>query len=101
MKKVCCFAGHSQIYNTEEIFTSITEKIENLIVNEKVTHFYVGNYGSFDKLSARAVRTLKEKYSHITLALVIPYLTKEITDEKAYNFIYLKNPQELVLRIFD
>ena len=61
MKKVCCFAGHSDTYETEEIFSSLLSKAENLIINENVSEFRVGNYGNFDKLSAKAIRKLKEK----------------------------------------
>ncbi len=84
MKKVCFFAGHSKIYNMKEIFTTLIEKIENLIINENVTEFRVGNYGSFDSLSAKAVQTLKGKYPNIRLILVIPYLSTKINNNKEY-----------------
>ncbi|MBQ7975092.1 MAG: DUF1273 domain-containing protein [Clostridia bacterium] len=45
-------------------------------------NFYVGNYGAFDRMCARAVRSLKKKYSFINLNLVVPYLTAEINDNK-------------------
>lgn len=84
MKKVCCFAGHSDIYYTDEHYKSLSEKIENLIINENVTEFRVGNYGAFDRLCARAVRELKKKYTYINLILVIPYITSEIIKNKEY-----------------
>ncbi len=84
MEKVCCFAGHSNIYYTDEHYKSLSEKIENLIINENVTEFRVGNYGAFDRLCARAVRKLKKKYTYINLILVIPYLTSEIIKNKEY-----------------
>ena len=84
MKKVCCFAGHSNIYYTDEHYKSLSEKIEKLIINENVTEFRVGNYGNFDRLCVRAVSELKNKYPYITLILVIPYLTAEIIKNKEY-----------------
>ncbi len=84
MEKVCCFAGHSNIYYTDEHYKSLSEKIENLIINENVTEFRVGNYGAFDRLCAKAVRELKKKYTYINLILVIPYLTSEINNNKEY-----------------
>ena len=84
MKKVCCFAGHSDIYYTGEHYKSLSEKIENLIINENVTEFRVGNYGAFDSLCSKAVRELREKYTYINLILVIPYLTSEIIKNKEY-----------------
>ncbi len=78
----CCFAGHSDIYGTDEIKKKIKQIAENLIVNHNVKEFWVGNYGNFDGCSARAIRELKEKYPNITLELVIPYLTKGVSDYK-------------------
>ena len=94
MKKVCCFAGHSDIYYTDEHYQSLSEKIENLIINESVTEFRVGNYGAFDRLCARAVRELKKSYSYISLTLVIPYLTIEINSNKEY---YENNYDEILI----
>lgn len=83
MKKVCCFAGHSDIYDNGEIFSSVIKNAENLILNENVTEFRVGNYGAFDRLSARAIRELKKKYP-VKLVLIIPYLTSEINTDKDF-----------------
>lgn len=93
MKRVCCFAGHSKLNVTDEILKSLTEKIENLIQNENVTEFRVGNYGDFDQASAQVVRELKKKYN-ITLILVIPYLSSKINNNKEY---YEKEFDEILL----
>lgn len=82
MSKICCFAGHSQLYNEEEIYPRLITAIEDAILTENITEFWAGNYGAFDKLSAKAVRDLKEKYPFIRLCLVIPYLTTEINRDK-------------------
>ena len=83
MKKVCCFAGHSVIYDNGEILASVIKKAENLILHENVTEFRVGNYGAFDRISKNAITKLKEKYP-VKLILVIPYLTKEINEYKDF-----------------
>ena len=80
MKRRSCFAGHSKLYNTEEIYAELVKHIERLITEENVSEFMVGNYGNFDSLSAKAVRSLKPNHPEISLVLVIPYLTK-IIDE--------------------
>ncbi len=82
MNKICCFAGHSEIYHTDDIYDNLIKLIEKLVVEEKVSEFWVGNYGNFDRLSAKAVRSLKEKYPHIQLNLIIPYLTSNINENK-------------------
>ncbi len=56
--------------------------MEALITEEGVSEFWVGNYGNFDALCARGVRSLKEKYPEIKLCLVLPYLTAEINRDK-------------------
>ncbi len=94
MRKICCFAGHSKINDAEDILKKLCAVIEHLISEEKVTEFWVGNYGDFDKLSARAVRALKEKYSNIKLNLVIPYLTSEINEFKE---MYYKNYDNILI----
>ncbi len=94
MKKRCCFAGHSKIYNTDEIYSNLIKHIERLIVEESVFEFMVGNYGSFDSLSAKAVRSLKVKYPEVSLELVIPYLTKSINE---YKEMYYKNYDSILM----
>ena len=59
MRAICCFAGHSELYDTGEIYKHLLSVIEDLITAENICEFWVGNYGAFDKLSAKAVRELK------------------------------------------
>lgn len=79
---ICSFAGHSKLYNTGEIYEHLLSVIEALITDENIREFWVGNYGAFDRLSAKAVKELKNKYPNIQLNLVIPYLTAEINKHK-------------------
>lgn len=84
LKKVCCFAGHSELVNKDIIYEKVLEQIERLIIEENVSEFRVGHYGEFDNLCAKAVRSLKGKYPHIHLDLLIPYVTASIRDLKEY-----------------
>ena len=79
---ICSFSGHSKLYNTGEIYEHLLSVIEALITDENIREFWVGNYGAFDRLSAKAVKELKNKYPNIQLNLVIPYLTAEINKHK-------------------
>lgn len=88
MHKRCCFAGHSKLYHMDGIYAHLLQLVEKLIVEEGVSEFWVGNYGNFDRLSAKAVRALKEKYPNIQLNLVIPYVTSGINEDKDF---YRKN----------
>ena len=94
VRKICCFAGHSKLYNADEIYSRLISSIENLIVNEGVTEFWVGNYGAFDRLSAKAVRELKAKYPGIRLVLIIPYVTSLINENRES---YYKDYDEILV----
>ncbi len=82
--RICCFAGHGQLSYGEDVYEKLIEVLKRLVTDENVTEFFVGNYGSFDSLCAKAVRHIKEEFPHINLTLVIPYLTKEIENNKDY-----------------
>ena len=68
--------------------------VTELIENENVVEFWVGNYGDFDKLAAKVIRDLKEKYCHIKLNLVIPYITAEIN---LYKEFFYKNYDNILI----
>ena len=91
--KRCCFAGHSDIWDS-----SLTEKIksvaEDLIVNHNVREFWVGNYGNFDGSAASVIRELQKTYSDVKLDLVIPYLTKSINE---YKELYYKKCDNILI----
>lgn len=77
----CCFAGHSDInISTEK--EKVKEIAEKLIAQYCVKEFWVGNYGNFDFCCAKAIMELKEIYPDIKIFVVIPYLTKRITELK-------------------
>ena len=65
-----------------------------LIIEENVSEFWVGNYGNFDGLSAKAVRYLKEKHPDIQINLVSPYLTSDIYE---YKELYYKKYDHILM----
>ncbi len=86
INKGCCFAGHGKITYTQETYHKLINLLNMLITEENVSEFSVGNYGEFDRLCANAVKSLKEKHSHIRLNLVIPYLTADINENKKFYY---------------
>lgn len=87
---VCCFAGHNKVYNNESKDKLLMECIK-FITQYNVDEFWVGNYGSFDRLSANTVKKLKEVYPSIKLNLIIPYLTREIKHCKSQYYSRFDN----------
>lgn len=91
--KRCCFAGHNETYGDE-----VKEKIKDIaikLIEEKgVVEFWVGNYGGFDRCAALAMREVKKACPHIKLVLVLPYLTKAVSD---YKEEYYEKYDEIVI----
>ncbi len=46
--KICCFAGHANILNKDEVKIKLKKEIIDLIEKENVTTFYSGGKGRFD-----------------------------------------------------
>lgn len=84
---IVTFCGHSSVPNQPEIKELLIETIRGLIL-EGADTFYLGGYGSFDLLSAHAVKDMKADYPHIRSVLVIPYLDRApdmtLYDESVY-----------------
>lgn len=91
--KSCFFIGHRDA--PAEIFPAIVEAVEDHIITYAVTEFTVGNYGSFDRMAARAVIDAKKKYPQITLSLLIPYHPAERAVELPLGFDNLFYPPQM------
>lgn len=72
---VCTFFGHRNAPNSIEQILRST--IEQLIENNNVNVFYVGNQGCFDSMVRRNLKALKKKYQNITYAVVLAYMPGE------------------------
>lgn len=69
--KSCFFIGHREA--SSEVLQVLTKAIEQHIVDYGVTEFFVGNYGGFDHMAAKAVIAAKERHPQITLSMLLPY----------------------------
>ncbi len=77
-KNTCCFIGHREINETEELTTQLRDIIEKLIVEKQVDTFLFGSKSSFNDLCHRVVSEIKEKYPHIKRIYVraeYPYIS--------------------------
>ncbi len=72
MRNICFFVGHRDV--GEDIYPALLEAAERHITEYGVTEFWVGNYGNFDRLAAKAVREAKRRRPGVTLYLALPYL---------------------------
>lgn len=70
----CTFFGHKNVPNeTEPILRST---LVDLIENNGVDLFYVGNHGAFDAMVRRVLRELSARYA-ISFYVVLAYMPKE------------------------
>lgn len=67
----CFFIGHRD--TPTEIYPALYAAIEDHIVNYGVSEFFVGRYGSFDRLATSAVKAAKRIYPDVKLSLLLPY----------------------------
>lgn len=66
----CFFIGHREA--PENIYPELAQTVEQLI-EQGVTDFYVGHYGNFDRLAARAVIAAKQRHPEVRLTMLLPH----------------------------
>ncbi len=69
---VCTFFGHRDC--PSEIDRKLREVLTDLIINQGVELFYVGNHGQFDAVVHRILRDLKQECPQMNYAVVLAYL---------------------------
>lgn len=88
----CFFIGHKDA--SSSIYPALLFQTEKLIVNQGVSEFYVGRYGSFDAMALRALAFPKPQYPLIHRILVTPYHPAQHPIEKPENCDELYYPFE-------
>lgn len=73
--KSCFMFGHSDCPDT--MLPKIEEAIEHYYSRYRVTDFYIGNRGRFDRLAAAAVRNAKQRHPDIRMYLLLAYHPSE------------------------
>ncbi len=77
--KTCTFFGHRDC--PHNIRPQLLKEIENLIINEDVSEFYVGCNGNFDFLTINCLKEMKQKYGHLNCMIVLDRLpTQKLED---------------------
>ncbi len=65
MDKTCCFIGHREMKESEELEQKVYSIVEKLILQEKVDTFLFGSKSRFNSLCLEVVTKIKEKHPHI------------------------------------
>ncbi len=90
-EKCCCFFGHRNTSDTEELKRKVYSIAEKLVSEENISIFLFGSKSQFDSLCYKAVTELKEKHPHIKRILVraeYPYI------DENYKASILKNYED-------
>ena len=66
---VCFFIGHREC--GQELYPALCAAVEQHIVEWGAAEFWVGNYGGFDRLAARALLAAKQRRPEIKLYLLL------------------------------
>ncbi len=78
--KFCCFIGHRNIKETEELYSEIIKTVAYLIKEQGVEYFCFGSASRFDDVCLKIVSEIKKTYPHIKRVYVRAseqYLSKE------------------------
>lgn len=80
----CFFMGHHDA--PEGIYPNLLAAVEQHAAEYGVAEFIVGCHGSFDRMAARAVRSIKRNYPTVKLTLLLPYHPSTYKPEQAKDF---------------
>lgn len=69
--RICFFMGHRDAPDT--LLPLLVDEVERHITEYGVTSYFVGHYGRFDVLAAKAVMAAKKRHPEVTLTLLLPY----------------------------
>lgn len=69
--KTCFFIGHREA--PDGLLPILAKIVEQHITKYDVSDFYVGQYGAFDRLAARAVIDAKKRHPKVTLTILLSY----------------------------
>lgn len=79
-KNACCFLGHRNINETEELKLKLIKTIEELITAKQVDTFLFGSKSQFNSLCLEVVTKIKEKYPYIKRVYIraeYPHITED------------------------
>ena len=79
----CTFFGHRECSDSTK--AQLREVLINLITNNDVDMFYVGNQGQFDTIVRSVLRELKKECPQINYAVVLAYMPGKQTEYDDYS----------------
>ena len=84
--KICTFFGHRDAPSSISLVLQRT--ITNLIINENVTHFLIGNNGNFDTFAKNILEEKKKEFSQINYEIVLAHIPSKGLSEYGCHTVY-------------
>lgn len=72
---IITFIGHSEISKPDAVRSWLSTVLDEYIMQEELV-FYLGGYGSFDRMAASVVQEKKQQNPAAQSILVLPYLNR-------------------------
>ena len=85
---VITFTGHASISFHERVKGIVKEAIRSNILKSSTVTCYLGGYGDFDEISARACKELKDEGFKMELIYVTPYINETKSPARYDGTIY-------------
>ena len=98
-RKTCCFIGHREIVETEELKLKLIEIIEKLIIDKKVDTFLFGSKSRFNDLCLETVTKARKKYPHIRRVYVraeYPHISGQYERYLLERYEYTYYPEKIL-----
>lgn len=90
MAKECCFTGHREFYDDENLIRAALDKLIYSLIERGYDTFRTGGAVGFDMLAAQEVLFIKREFPHIKLHIYAPCLTQNKYYTKEQNKLYLE-----------
>ena len=97
--QTCCFIGHRNVVETEELKNKLISIIQYLIENKKADTFLFGSKSRFNDLCYDVVTLLKQKYPYIKRIYVraeFPYIDDDYKDFLLQHYEDTYYPQKVL-----
>lgn len=95
---VCTFFGHRDC--PDDLYVSVHNKIEDLVLKNKVDLFFVGNQGNFDAIVRKALKEIKSIYPYIRYYVVLAYMPKQnnaVSETEVYPCSIMRAPKRYAI----
>ena len=96
---ICTFFWHSDA--PDSIEPLVQKVVFDLIVEKRVTKFYVGSQGNFDRIARQVLKKAKQRFPFIECLVVLAYMpiNRSSYDDSVFETVYPEGLENVPLRM--